>query len=128
MQVKANLKLKYSPANNLNKINFSYKLKMLKDFYIGDSYEYITVEYANSGRAACKKCKEKIGMEELRVGILVDDDHFSTGQGTQWFHQACFHFKPRHKVLELEGLNKKIHNLETLNKKDQKTIISYLKA
>ncbi len=84
---------------------------MLKDFYVGDSFEYISVEYAKSGRSACKTCKEKIGMSELRVGILVDDDHFSTGQGTQWFHKSCFHFKPRHKLLEIDTLNKKIYNL-----------------
>jgi hypothetical protein len=84
---------------------------MLKEFYVGDSFEYISVEYAKSGRSACKNCKEKIGMNELRIGILVDDDHFSTGQGTQWFHKVCFHFKPRHKLLEVDTLNKKIHNL-----------------
>ena len=101
---------------------------MFKEFCIGDSVEYISVEYAKSGRAACKTCKEKIGQDELRVGILVDDDHFSTGQGTQWFHKACFHFKPRHKVLELDGFNKKIHNVSALEKKDQKDILAYLKA
>jgi len=58
---------------------------------------------------------------------MVDDDHFSTGQGTAWFHKTCFHYKPRHIALEINGLNKKIHGLNELNKKDQKEIISYLK-
>lgn len=33
---------------------------MLKDFYIGDSYEYISVEYAKSARSSCRTCKSKI--------------------------------------------------------------------
>lgn len=70
---------------------------MLKDFYIGDSYEYISVEYAKSERSSCRTCKSKIDKDQVRVGILVDDDHFSTGQGTAWFHKNCFSFKPRMK-------------------------------
>jgi len=30
---------------------------MLKDYCIGDSVEYISVEYAKSGRSACRTCK-----------------------------------------------------------------------
>lgn len=57
----------------------------------------------------------------------MDDDHFSTGQGTQWFHKSCFHFKPRHGVLVANELDKKIEGLGSLNKKDQKDVLSYLK-
>lgn len=36
---------------------------MLKDYCIGDTVEYISVEYAKSGRSACRTCKEKIGQD-----------------------------------------------------------------
>lgn len=64
----------------------------------------------------------------MRIGILVDDDHFATGQGTMWYHKACFHFKPRHGVLSSDELNKKIHNYQSLKKKDQKEVLDYLKS
>lgn len=34
------------------------------------------IEYAKSNRAGCKGCKEKIGMNELRLGKLVPSPHF----------------------------------------------------
>jgi hypothetical protein len=34
------------------------------------------VEYAKSGRAACKVCKLKINQEELRLGKMVPSPHF----------------------------------------------------
>lgn len=41
-----------------NDINNRFKVKiMLKDYCIGDSVEYISVEYAKSGRSACRTCK-----------------------------------------------------------------------
>ena len=41
---------------------------------ISDSYQCVamySVEYAKSGRAACKVCSEKIAKCELRVGMEV---------------------------------------------------------
>eukprot|EP00854_Cymbomonas_tetramitiformis_P021667 gene21667-26060_t len=46
-----------------------------------------TVEYAKSGRAQCKGCKEKIDKDVARIGEHADND----GQVfTKWFHVRCF--------------------------------------
>lgn len=46
-----------------------------------------SIENAKSGRASCKKCKEKIGKGELRIGENVDNGEFIT---TKWFKVPCF--------------------------------------
>ena len=35
-----------------------------------------TIEYAKSGRSTCKKCKEKIAQDSLRIGKMVPSPHF----------------------------------------------------
>lgn len=52
------------------------------------------VEYAKSGRAACKKCKGKIDKDLVRVGFKAEvaEDAESAQQhfGCMWYHFACF--------------------------------------
>lgn len=45
------------------------------------------IEHAKSGRAACRKCKEKIAKDELRFGHEVASD-FSDST-VQWYHIKC---------------------------------------
>eukprot|EP01041_Mallomonas_annulata_P005925 gene5925-11955_t len=52
------------------------------------------VELAKSGRAECKRCDEKIGMKELRVGVVID---CPMGIFTRWTHLKCTVF---HKSVE----------------------------
>ena len=40
-------------------------------------------EYAKSGRAGCKKCKEKIEKGELRLAVMVQSPMFDGKQGGQ---------------------------------------------
>lgn len=44
------------------------------------------IEKAKSGRAKCRKCREKIEKDELRLGCEVKSDF---GESTQWFHLKC---------------------------------------
>ena len=60
----------------------------------------------------------------MRLGILLDDDHYAA---SYWYHLKCFHFKPRHKVLDVETLDKKICGFDEVNKDDAKGLIEYLK-
>lgn len=46
-------------------------------------------EYAKSGRAGCKKCKEKISEQSLRLARMVNSP-FTDGKVPQWFHFTCF--------------------------------------
>ena len=46
------------------------------------------IEPAKSGRASCRKCKEKIEKGELRFGHAVDSG-FSDEPSFQWYHLAC---------------------------------------
>lgn len=47
-----------------------------------------TIELAKTGRAACKKCKEKIAKDDLRIGKEAPGPGDYTM--TSWFHPACF--------------------------------------
>ena len=46
-----------------------------------------TIEKAKSGRAACKKCKDKIGQGDLRIGV---HSKFDDKVMTKWYHLECF--------------------------------------
>eukprot|EP00040_Diaphanoeca_grandis_P043927 m.10767 g.10767 ORF g.10767 m.10767 type:complete len:1051 (-) comp8472_c0_seq1:19-3171(-) len=46
-------------------------------------------EYAKTGRAGCKKCKEKIGQGSLRLARMVQSHHFD-GMQPFWYHFRCF--------------------------------------
>ncbi|KAJ8009696.1 hypothetical protein DPEC_G00094190 [Dallia pectoralis] len=46
-------------------------------------------EYAKSGRASCKKCKENISKDSLRMAIMVQSPMFD-GKVPHWHHFSCF--------------------------------------
>ncbi|XP_006871190.1 PREDICTED: poly [ADP-ribose] polymerase 1-like [Chrysochloris asiatica] len=46
-------------------------------------------EYAKSGRASCKKCKENIPKDSLRMAIMVQSPLFD-GRVPHWYHFSCF--------------------------------------
>uniref|UniRef100_A0AAV2K949 PARP-type domain-containing protein n=1 Tax=Knipowitschia caucasica TaxID=637954 RepID=A0AAV2K949_KNICA len=48
-----------------------------------------TAEYAKSGRASCKKCKENIAKDSLRMAIMVQSPMFD-GKVPHWHHFSCF--------------------------------------
>ncbi|XP_030371333.1 poly [ADP-ribose] polymerase [Scaptodrosophila lebanonensis] len=52
------------------------------------------VEYAKSGRASCKGCKNNIPKESLRLAALVQSA-FHDGKVPQWYHKDCFFKKQR---------------------------------
>lgn len=45
-----------------------------------------TIEEAKSGRAKCRKCREKIDKGALRFGHAVDGEF---GESMQWYHLPC---------------------------------------
>ncbi|XP_061668275.1 poly [ADP-ribose] polymerase 1 [Syngnathoides biaculeatus] len=46
-------------------------------------------EYAKSGRSSCKKCKENIAQNSLRMAIMVQSPMFD-GKVPHWHHFSCF--------------------------------------
>ena len=58
---------------------------------VGPKFPY-KVEYAKSGRAACKKCKEKIAKDVIRIAIMVRAWAFD-GFQPHWHHFDCFFMK-----------------------------------
>ncbi|KAM9355428.1 poly [ADP-ribose] polymerase 1 [Pholidichthys leucotaenia] len=46
-------------------------------------------EYAKSSRASCKKCKENIAKDSLRMAIMVQSPMFD-GKVPHWHHFSCF--------------------------------------
>lgn len=97
------------------KINsYFYKLRRIleasmQSYYFGTMDEYIQTSYAPTDRATCKSCKHKIDKAEVRMGYLMDSDHFS---GKSWYHLACFTLRPLFKDLKPE---EQIYKLEELD-------------
>lgn len=72
-------------------------------------------EYAKSGRASCKLCKEKIDKDVMRLGAMVQSA-FHDGKQAQWYHEKCFFQKLRPTT---EG---DVAGFENLRFEDQKRI------
>lgn len=47
------------------------------------------IEAAKSGRAKCRKCREKIEKDTLRFGHEVPNDFDASEATYQWYHLAC---------------------------------------
>lgn len=72
-------------------------------------------EYAKSGRASCKKCKEKIDKDVLRMAVMVQSPFFD-GKQPNWHHFDCFfqRFRP--------GGPEDIQDFDKLKFDDQKLV------
>jgi hypothetical protein len=79
-----------------------------------------TAERAKSGRAACKKCKEKIEKDDCRIGVhrkSPDDIVF-----TSWNHLKCFNIPKKTNADEfLESID-----MSELNEDDKEMVRSTL--
>lgn len=89
------------------------------------------VEYAKSGRAGCKKCKDKIAKDVVRAGFKAVDGEEANGHfGCSWFHFACLPeargkawFK-KHLPADLAG----VEGLEALRQEDRPVVEQLLRA
>lgn len=72
-------------------------------------------EYAKSGRASCKLCKNNIAQESLRLAVMIQSTHFD-GKVPNWFHYACFWKRGRPKTTD------EIHGFHTLRWDDQEKV------
>ena len=63
---------------------------------VPDEFEF-TVEYAKSNRSMCRTTKEKIPQGALRLGKMVQSEHFD-GRNPEWHGAAAF-FKGGNKGL-----------------------------
>ena len=48
-----------------------------------------SIERSKSGRAECKRCDTKIGVKEVRVGLITEGSRFNNGLFTRWQHLKC---------------------------------------
>ncbi|KAK8406811.1 hypothetical protein O3P69_007397 [Scylla paramamosain] len=55
-------------------------------------------EYAKSGRASCRGCKQNIAKDSLRLAVMVQSPMFD-GKVPHWYHQMCFFGKQRPKTV-----------------------------
>ncbi|KAJ8732599.1 hypothetical protein PYW07_015198 [Mythimna separata] len=63
-------------------------------------------EYAKSGRAGCKGCKQKIDQGTLRIAVMVQSA-FHDGKQPNWHHEDCFFRKQRpNSATEIGNFNK----------------------
>ncbi|KAK0056913.1 poly [ADP-ribose] polymerase 1 [Biomphalaria pfeifferi] len=72
-------------------------------------------EYAKSGRSSCKKCKQAISQDSLRIAIMVQSPHFD-GKVPNWFHFECFWTRGKCKNPD------DIYNFHSLRWEDQQKI------
>ncbi|KAL4708395.1 hypothetical protein ACJJTC_019631 [Scirpophaga incertulas] len=72
-------------------------------------------EYAKSGRASCKNCKQKIDQGTLRIARMVQSA-FHDGKQPNWYHEDCFFEKQRPTTFSDIG------NFNKLKSQDQKKI------
>ncbi|CAM1297366.1 PARP1 (predicted), partial [Pycnogonum litorale] len=73
------------------------------------------VEYAKSGRASCKGCRQKIDKDSLRLARMVQSPMFD-GKIPNWYHEDCFF--PKAKVENFTD----IAHLDSLRWEDQQRI------
>ncbi|CAB3243872.1 unnamed protein product [Arctia plantaginis] len=67
-------------------------------------------EYAKTGRAGCKGCKQKIDQGALRLAIMVQSAFFD-GKQPNWHHEECFFKKQRPTtVADIANFNKLKHD------------------
>ncbi|KAL9243016.1 hypothetical protein vseg_016958 [Gypsophila vaccaria] len=78
------------------------------------------VEYAKSGRASCRTCKNNIGKEVLRLGKMVQSQQFD-GFMPMWHHATCVMKKAKQIKLadDVEGI-------ESLRWEDQQKLRKYI--
>ncbi|CAG9783197.1 unnamed protein product [Diatraea saccharalis] len=72
-------------------------------------------EYAKSGRASCKNCKQKIDQGALRIARMVQSA-FHDGKQPNWYHEDCFFEKQR------PTTHADIGNFNKLRSEDQKNV------
>lgn len=73
------------------------------------------VEYARSGRAKCKGCKNSIELGTLRIAAMVQSA-FHDGKQPNWFDEECFFKKQRPSTVG------DIENFENMRIEDQERI------
>jgi len=79
------------------------------------------VEYAKSGRASCKGCKEGISKDSLRLAAMVQSPMFD-GKVPNWYHYKCFFTKQRPQSPA------DIENFDAIKYEDQEKIRTKLEA
>ncbi|XP_062289352.1 DNA ligase 3 [Scomber scombrus] len=75
------------------------------------SEQRFVVEYAKRGTAGCKKCKEKIVKDVVRIGKVVPNPFSeSAGEMKEWYHVKCIF----EKLVRARATTKKIEDITDL--------------
>lgn len=106
----------------------SKKGKGKKDKVVEHFSDYV-IEYAKSGRAACRGCLEKIAKDEIRISKKGYDTKGGMRHGhmlDMWYHVKCF--KERRDELEFVDGVEKIPGYQNLTADDKKVLSKELPA
>ncbi len=92
----------------------------MQDYFFGTMDEYIETSYAPTGRAACRSCRAKIEKGEVRLGEIMEEDHFNS---RHYYHLACFQLKPLFRNIDPR---RQIYKMDQLDKDDQDKVIELI--
>ncbi|KAL9227704.1 hypothetical protein vseg_003359 [Gypsophila vaccaria] len=77
-------------------------------------------EYAKSARASCRTCWNSIGKEVLRLGKMVQSQHFDAFM-PMWHHATCI-LKKAKQIKSVDD----VHGIESLRWEDQQKLRKYI--
>lgn len=89
----------------------------MQDYFFGTMDEYIETGYAPTGRATCRACRSKIVNGEVRLGEIMESDHFNS---RNYYHVTCFQIKPLFRNIDPQ---RQIYKLDQLEETDRKAVI-----
>lgn len=89
----------------------------MQDYFFGTMDEYIETGYAPTGRATCRGCRSNILKGEVRLGEIMESDHFNS---RHYYHVACFKLKPLFRNIEPQ---RQIYKLDQLDDDGRKAVI-----
>lgn len=92
----------------------------------GDEKPFCT-DRAKTGRAACKKCKQKIESCTLRIGKIAPNP-YGSGKMKMWYHVNCMFevfSKQRATTAKIESPDD-VDGWDKISEEDQEEILSYL--
>uniref|UniRef100_A0A1B6C8P5 DNA ligase n=1 Tax=Clastoptera arizonana TaxID=38151 RepID=A0A1B6C8P5_9HEMI len=94
---------------------------------VAEDQKPFALDRSKTGRACCKKCKQKIDVGTIRIAKIVPSP-FGSGLMKSWYHMNCIlevFAKQRKTTRKIESVDD-LEGWNSLSKEDQKEVLSHL--